>query len=167
MSYEISLNGEISAIQLQSHKGNNYQVMIGDRSYALDVVEVEPGVYSILMDGKSYNVELTVNNQKNYSVNTLYNNFIVDIIDAESRYMNARREHEGEDVSYISTPMPGKVMRILVKEGDEVKAGETLIIVSAMKMESEYKVLKDKKIKSILVKEGDSIEGNQPLILLE
>jgi biotin carboxyl carrier protein len=58
-------------------------------------------------------------------------------------------------------------MRILVKEGDKVKAGETLIIVSAMKMESEYKVLKDKKIKSILVKEGDSIEGNQPLILLE
>lgn len=167
MSYEISINGETSAIHVQSHEGNNYQVAIGNRNYKLDVVEVENGVYSILMNGKSYNVELTRNNPKAYSVNTLYNHFSVDIIDAESRYMNARKEHEDEDVSFISTPMPGKVVRILVKEGDEVKAGDTLIIVSAMKMESEYKVQKDKKIQAVLVKEGDNIDGHQPLILLE
>ena len=167
MSYEISINGEMSAISIQSHEGNNYQVVIDNRVYKLDVVEVENGVYSMLMDNKSYNVELTRDNAKTYSVNTLYNNFAVEIIDAESRYMNARKEHEGEDVSFISTPMPGKVVRILVKEGDEVKAGDTLIIVSAMKMESEYKVIKDKKIQAVLVKEGDNIDGHQPLILLE
>ena len=167
MSYEVNINGETSAVKIQSHEGNNYQVSIGDRNYKLDVVEVENGVYSILMNEKSYNVELTRDNPKKYSVNTLYNHFLVDIIDAESRYMNARKEHEGEDVSFISTPMPGKVVRILVKEGDEVKAGDTLIIVSAMKMESEYKVQKDKKVQAILVKEGDNIDGNQPLILLE
>lgn len=167
MSYEISINGETSAIRLLSHEGNIYHVAIGGRNYELDVIEVENGVYSIVMEGKSYNVELTRANPKAYSVNTLYDNFVVDIIDAESRYMNSRKEHEDEDVSFISTPMPGKVVRILVKEGDEVKAGDTLIIVSAMKMESEYKVLKDKKIQAVLVKEGDNIDGNQPLILLE
>ena len=167
MSYEININGETSAIHMQSHEGNNYEVTIGGRQYNLDVLEVETGVYSILMDGKSYSVELTRDKPKVYSVNTLYNNFTVEIIDAESRYMNARKEHEGEDVSFISTPMPGKVVRILVKEGDEVKAGDTLIIVSAMKMESEYKVQKDKKVQAVLVKEGDNIDGNQPLILLE
>jgi len=167
MSYEISINGETAQIDLQSHEGNAYQVSIGERNYSLDVAEVETGVYSILIDGKSFNVELTRDGIKTYTVNTLYNSFAVEIIDAESRYMNARKEHEDEDVSFISTPMPGKVVRILVKEGDEVKAGETLIIVSAMKMESEYKVQKDKKIQAVLVKEGDNIDGDQPLILFE
>jgi len=63
--------------------------------------------------------------------------------------------------------MPGKVVKILVNEGDRVKGGDTVIIVSAMKMESEYKVVKDRLITKILVKEGDNIDGHQPLIMLE
>jgi len=63
--------------------------------------------------------------------------------------------------------MPGKVVNILVKIGDKVKAGDTVIIVSAMKMESEYKVKKDRTIVDILVKEGDTIDGNQPLIIIK
>lgn len=167
MSYEVNLDGEISGIKLLSHIDNKYEITIGGRHYTVDVVEVENGIYSMLMDGKSYNVELFRKDAKSYTVSTLYNSFSVDILDAESRYMYNRKKHEDEDVSSISTPMPGKVVRILVKEGNEVKAGDTLIIVSAMKMESEYKVQKDKKVKAIMVKEGDNIEGHQPLILLE
>jgi biotin carboxyl carrier protein len=63
--------------------------------------------------------------------------------------------------------MPGKVVEILVKPGDNVKAGETVIIVSAMKMESEYKVRKDRLIKEVKVKEGDTVSANQPLITIE
>jgi biotin carboxyl carrier protein len=63
--------------------------------------------------------------------------------------------------------MPGKIVKILVKIGDKVKAGDTVVIVSAMKMESEYKVKNDRTIKDILVKEGDTIDGNQPLIIIE
>jgi len=48
-----------------------------------------------------------------------------------------------------------------------VKAGDTVIIVSAMKMESEYKVKKDRVIKEIKVKEGDTIQANQPLVVIE
>jgi len=104
---------------------------------------------------------------KKYSANTLYNSFDVEIIDAESRYMNSRKGEEDEEQSFISTPMPGKVVKILVEEGQQVKAGETLIIVSAMKMESEYKVASDRTVTEILVSEGDNIDGNQPLITLE
>ena len=75
--------------------------------------------------------------------------------------------HEAEDADHISTPMPGQVVKILVEEGQKVKGGETVIIVSAMKMESEYKVQKDRVIKQILVKEGENIDGDQPLILFE
>lgn len=167
MSYEISLNGEQENIEIVSREGNNLEIAVGDRNYRIDITEVEKGVYSILHDGQSYNVELTPVENKKYTINTLYNAFDVEIIDAESKYMNSRKKDDDHDQSFISTPMPGKVVKILVEEGQEVKAGETLVIVSAMKMESEYKVITDKVVKEILVKEGDNIDGDQPLITLE
>jgi len=63
--------------------------------------------------------------------------------------------------------MPGKIVKITVKAGEKVKQGQTVIIVSAMKMESEYKTGKAGTIKEIYVREGDTIEGNQPLITIE
>lgn len=167
MSYEINLNGEQEKIEILSKNGNELDVKVGDRRYLLDIVEVENGVYSILLDGTSFNVELIPSENKSYTANTLYNSFDVKIIDAESRYMNSRKGSEDEEQSFISTPMPGKVVKILVEEGQEVKAGDTLVIVSAMKMESEYKVSKDRIVKEVLVSEGDNIDGDQPLITLE
>jgi biotin carboxyl carrier protein len=167
MLHEISLNGKQEKIEILSSQGNEIEVMVGDRKYQLDIIEVENGVYSILMNGTSFNVELIRNDLKKYSANTLYNSFDVEIIDAETRYLKNRRGNEAEEQSFISTPMPGKVVKILAKQGQQVKAGETLIIVSAMKMESEYKVSSDRIVKEILVTEGDNIDGNQPLISLE
>ena len=63
--------------------------------------------------------------------------------------------------------MPGKVVKVFASEGDEVTEGQTLVVISAMKMESEYKAPMDGKIKKVSVKEGDTIEGNQILIELE
>ena len=63
--------------------------------------------------------------------------------------------------------MPGKIVKVLFDVGDKVKAGDTVIIVSAMKMESEYKVKTDRVIKEIKVKEGDTIQANQPLVIIE
>ena len=143
------------------------EISVDNRNYKIDILEVEKGIYSIIYDGISYNVELISKSNSAYHATTLYNSFDIKIIDAEERYRSSRRKLEDEDDAYISTPMPGKVVKILVKEGDRVLGGDTVIIVSAMKMESEYKVVKDRIIKKVLVKEGDNIEGNQPLIMLE
>ena len=167
MSYEISLNGQQESIELLNKDGNLIDIAVGDRQYHVDLKEVEKGVYSIILDGISFNVELTTAGNKKYLVDTLYNSFDVEIIDAETKYMNSRKKDNDDDQSFISTPMPGKVVKIFVEEGQEVKAGETLVIVSAMKMESEYKVTTDKIVKEILVKEGDNVDGDQPLITLE
>ena len=166
-NYEIKIGDKVSNIELLGVDGNNMEILIDDRNYIVDIIEVENGIYSILYHGISYNVELISKNKKNYNVTTLYNSFDVEVIDAETRYKNSRKKSEDEDSAFISTPMPGKVVKILVKEGDKVKGGDTVIVVSAMKMESEYKVVKDRIITKVLVKEGDNIEGDQPLIMLE
>ncbi len=51
--------------------------------------------------------------------------FDVEVIDAESKYLKNRKKDDGEDQNVIASPMPGKVVKVLVKEGDKVKAGET------------------------------------------
>jgi biotin carboxyl carrier protein len=168
MSMEISLNNRTANIELLSRDKNKIKIKVDDQTYDLDIVMVENGVYSLLMDGKSYNVELIQNqSNKKYIVNTLYNSHDVEIIDAESKYLKSRKKDDVDDNLAISSPMPGKIVKILVKKGDKVKAGETVIIISAMKMESEYKVKKDRIIKDILVKEGDTIDGNQALVMIE
>jgi biotin carboxyl carrier protein len=168
MSYEININDRTSNIELLNREGNKVKIALDDKKYDVDIVMVERCVYSLIIDGVSYNVELFENNScKKYIVNTLYESFDVEIVDAESKYLKSRKKDEEEDENFISTPMPGKVVKIPVKVGDKVKAGDTVVIISAMKMESEYKVKKDRIIKDIKVKEGDTVDGHQPLIYIE
>ncbi|MBC7094877.1 acetyl-CoA carboxylase biotin carboxyl carrier protein subunit [Thermococcus sp.] len=68
--------------------------------------------------------------------------------------------------SVISAPMPGKILRVLVREGDQVKVGQGLLVLEAMKMENEIPSPKDGVVKRILVKEGETVDTAQPLIEL-
>lgn len=168
MALEINIDGNSSSVELLSKDGNKHQVEIDGKMYEVDLVMVEKGVYSMIYKNKSYNVELIQGREpKTYTINTLYNSYDVDIMDAEAKYLKGRKQDELDDDNAISSPMPGKVVKILVKIGDKVKAGDTVIIISAMKMESEYKVKSDRVIKDILIKEGDTIDGHQQLIIIE
>lgn len=168
MALEIQIGNRTAYVEKVSQDESRMMISIDGKEHEVDVVMVEEGVYSILYKGKSFNVELVnTDNPKSYAVNTLYNSYDVDIIDAERKYLMNRRGGDLDDENHISSPMPGKVVKIPVEVGDEVKAGKPVIIVSAMKMESEYKVKKDRVVKDILVKEGDVIEGNQTLVIVE
>lgn len=168
MPLEININGRIATVMLHKQKDNIYEIEVDGRLYKLDANMVERGVYSVLHDNISYNVELIEKNDiRHYNVNTYYHSYDVEIIDAEAKYRQNRSGEHLDDIRKIASPMPGKVVKIPVKVGDEIKAGDTVIVVSAMKMESEYKVQKDRIVKEILVKEGDTIDGDQTLVVVE
>ncbi len=171
MILEINIDNRSAEVELLKKENNKTKLSIDGKQYDVDIVAIEPGVYSILLNDKSYNIELKHrDNSKNYSVivDTLYNSYDIEIVDAESKYQKNRQKDDIDDENVtLSTPIPGKVVKILVKVGEHLKAGETAIIVEAMKMQSEYKVKKDRVVKEILVKEGDAVQGNQPLIIVE
>ncbi len=165
---EIKIDERTASVELINSEENNFKISIDGKVYDANIIMVERGVYSILIDGKSYNVELFESgNQKEYLVNTFYHSYELEVIDAESKYLKSRSSDDSHQEAIISSPMPGKVVKIPVKVGDRVNAGDTVIIVSAMKMESEYKVKIDRVVKEIKVKEGDTIAANQPLIIVE
>lgn len=167
MPTEVKINDRNALVEVLSREGSRLRISIDGKKYDADVVMVEEGVYSIIIDNRSHNIELIQTDNKNYLVNTYSKSYEVEVIDAESKYLKSRRRDDGHEEAIISSPMPGKVVKILVSVGDEVKAGDTVIIVSAMKMESEYKVKKDRVIKEIKVREGDTIQANQPLVIIE
>ncbi len=169
MPLEIHVDSEKSDVKLISRDGNRMKVAVNDTIYDIDFEKVGKGIYSILYNNQSYNVEL-VNGKtvRDYYVNTPNQSFEVQIVDAQARYEQARNKAEGvEGVNVISSPMPGKVVRIFVKEGDEVEVGQPVVVISAMKMESEYKAGVAGIIKKINVSENDTIESHQPLVVIE
>src|SRR5210317_1428825 len=135
MSTEININDRTALVEILSREGNKVRISIDNKKYDADIVMVEEGVYSIIIDNRSHNIELIRSDHKNYVVNTYARSYDVEIIDAESKYQKSRRRDDSHEETVISSPMPGKVVKILVKVGDEVKAGDTIVIVSAMKME--------------------------------
>lgn len=169
MALDIKIGDRLAEVKLISREGTKASLSIDGKIYDVDIIMVEDGIYSILHEGKSYTIEMIPGSgPKSYFVNTYYTSHEVEVIDAQSRYQqNRNRDGLNSSDKIISTPMPGKVVKIPVQVGDEVIKGTTLIIISAMKMESEYKSPADGKVKKIYVNEGDAITGNQPLIEIE
>jgi biotin carboxyl carrier protein len=169
MAVEIKIGDRIAWVDLINQDGNILEVMVDQKKYKVDLMHTADGTFSILEGGHSYNIELVPQNHpKKYTAYTLYQEFDVEVIDAEARYLlNRGANGFGSTDNKISSPMPGKVVKILVNEGDNIEEGETAIIISAMKMESEYKAPMSGKVKRVHVNEGDTVEGSQILIELE
>ena len=157
---EIHIGDRVAEIELVSKEDNKVVLTIDGKPFEADVVMAENGTCNILMDGRS-------ENGKSYKVNTHYSSFNVEIVDSQAKYLRMRKKGEDEQNDRITSPMPGKVVKIPVTAGQEMRTGDTVIVIEAMKMQSNYKVTSDCRIKEILVQEGDNITGDQTLITLE
>ncbi len=129
--------------------------------------------FKVVVNGMEYDVAVKRVTRTLYRVKL--GDKVTDVVIREEGVTVQRRIEEGkekrEEVIVEGEPiramLPGVVTKILVKEGDEVKAGETIMILEAMKMENEVKSIKDGKIKRILVKEGDRVEKDDVLAVME
>lgn len=169
MSLEISLDKRRETIELIEQDGNKVKILIGKTEYELNVVKTSKGTYSIIHEGESYDIAVVrEKNYKNYIVNSEAHSYKVEIIDAETKFQKLKQKDDMDNGdSTIISPMPGKIVKILVVEGQHLEAGDTAIIISAMKMESEFKVKRKGVVMKINVKEGEIVEGGKKLIVIK
>ncbi|MDP3913319.1 MAG: acetyl-CoA carboxylase biotin carboxyl carrier protein subunit [Bacteroidota bacterium] len=169
MSIEIKLDKRIASVEILKQFENLLEIKVDDKIYQVDLMHNDEGIFSILVNGRSFNIELVPQPKpKHYTAYTLYDSYDLEVIDAESRYLRNRTGGvQMLSENTIVSPMPGKVVKIPVSVGDEVKKGDTLITISAMKMESEYKSPIDGKVAIIHVAEGSTVDANQVLIEIE
>lgn len=119
---------------------------------------------SFLFDGKSYLIDV-LGQDTEYTVFTRNSFRTIKIFNDEMLLHESLKKGGGFGTdNQLKSGMPGKIIEIFVKEGDEVKAGKPLLIMEAMKMENEMRASGDVKIKQICVKQGDSVESGAVLI---
>ena len=165
---EIHIGNRTADISLVSKDGNKISFLIDDKPYDVDIVMAENGSCSILYNGISFNAELTRSEDgRSYDVNMFYRSYHVDIVDNQVKYLRMRKSENETQENSIKAPMPGKVIRIPVQKGDRLSAGDIVMVIEAMKMQSNYKVASDCIVTDILVQEGDAVSANQVLIQLE
>jgi biotin carboxyl carrier protein len=126
-----------------------------------DLIEVEPGVYTAILDGQSY--ELTVSDSE---VEIEGVRFEVEIEDPR-KWNPADGGLSAHGREAVKAPMPGKVIRILVKEGEVIAARQGVVVVEAMKMQNELKSPRAGRVATIAVKENQAVNAGSVLITIE
>lgn len=122
---------------------------------------------SFLFQGKSYLIDV-LGKDTEYTVFTRNSFRTIKIFNDEMLLHESLKKGGGfGSNSELKSGMPGKIIEIFVKEGDEVPAGKPLLIMEAMKMENEMRSSNVVKIKKICVKQGDSVESGAVLIQFE
>jgi len=165
---KIYIGNREADIELFNREENQVRLYIDGKNYEIDITMLQDGLYSILENGKSYNAEFSYSeDRKNYKVNVAFSSHNIQIPDKKrNRFLSKLSMDEQQDDKIIS-PMPGKVVRIPVQVGDQLQAGETVIIIETMKMQNNYKVASDCIIKEIVVAEDEIINSSQLLIRLD
>jgi biotin carboxyl carrier protein len=144
----------------------SYRFRLGDeRERVADVERPEPDVYSVLLDGRMYDARVEETPAGLVVVIDGYR-FEIEVRDPR-RWSRKDAARGGEGVHTLAAPMPGKVVRVLVAQGDMVEAGQGLLVVEAMKMQNEMKASRAGRILSLTVKEGATVAAGEILATIE
>jgi biotin carboxyl carrier protein len=165
LTYEIQIGGKTFRVTLTRRDGA-WICHVDDREIAVDFSQVEPGVLSLLMDGRSYECRLdrAAGETSIWVGGTRYG---VEVRDPRSLRSRRAAVGHGDGPVRLIAPMPGKVVRVLAAENTEVQAGQGVLVVEAMKMQNEIKSPKKGVVQRILAAEGAAVNAGDALAIVE
>ncbi len=160
---QAKVNEKIYDIELVEKDGNKVLISLNGELVDVDAVLSENGFCSILYGGRSYNAECVNPEEGKYVITTNFRRFEIELGNPRKRYM--RTSAQEDDVQdCIKAPMPGKIVKVFVEPGQEVRKGDALLIIEAMKMQSTYTALQDSIVEKVNVGAGDSVLSDHVLI---
>lgn len=148
--------------------GKSLTAEIDGRVYEIEASEPEPNVYLFKHANKIYQIFVSPREKPDapFAVNLGSQHYEIKIFDTK-RLRGSGSGGQIEGSSEIKTAMPGKVVRVLAEAGAEIKQGEGVIIVEAMKMQNEMKSPKDGIVKEIRCAEGATVNAGDVLAVIE
>ena len=166
MKFNLLLDGQNYDIELR--KGKSAMVWVGNQTFQADVTKTDEGLV-VSLDDKEFLVKL---NHSHVSINGHMHSVEVKNLrrgrptahkgERSSEYDNQNQAGEGT----IYPPMPGRIISIKVKEGDEVKIGSPILILEAMKMQNEIASPVDGTVKEIRAEEGSLVEAKDVMVVI-
>lgn len=168
MSYTVTnQNGASFKADLKT-TGTIFEGLLNDKEVSGNFIKINDYQFHFIYNNNSYNLEVIKINHDDklmvLKVNSVrYTLNLKDKFDELLKNLGLDNL-TAKKVSDVKAPMPGMVLSILVKEGDEVKKGDTLLILEAMKMENSLKASADGMVKKVVAVKGTAVEKNQVLI---
>jgi 3-methylcrotonyl-CoA carboxylase alpha subunit len=174
-SVKLQVGDEVLEISYRWLGADRYEVACGDWQTAAQVVSCEPGLRGQAgqagqtgQTGQTGKISLSFDGaQQQYRVTEAGEQFYVHSFQSSRRVMRLPRypiRHAASEQESANAPMPGQVLRILVEAGQQVKAGEALVILEAMKMEQTIRAAADGVVEAILVKTGEVVAPGDRLV---
>ncbi|MGC2646749.1 MAG: biotin/lipoyl-containing protein [Candidatus Sulfotelmatobacter sp.] len=164
MLYDVTIDGKKYGLDLNRADGR-WSCHLDGREVEVDAILARPDVLSLRVGNLAYEIKSErVANDLHLWVGST--RFAAEVRDPRSLRGRARAA-DGRGPKKIVAPMPGKVVRLLVKEGDEVELGAGVAVVEAMKMQNEIKSPKKGTVQKIMATEGAAVNAGDVLAIVE
>jgi biotin carboxyl carrier protein len=182
VTYNIDVNGRVRRVGVERAAGG-FIVSVDGRRHAADVTVID-GLWSLIVDDdppgaglrRSYEVAVTEQLSGSGGLTIHVDGRLVSAaVAGTTRGSWGRRGHDGGSAAAlangapqrVTAPMPGKVVKVLVRQGDLVAARQGVVVVEAMKMENELRAPKAGTVAAINVSEGASVDAGAVLVVIE
>jgi biotin carboxyl carrier protein len=164
MTYDIIIDGRHFKLELDRAEGR-WSCRLDGREIEIDAVLVRPDVLSLRAGNNAYEVRC----ERADGLSLVWvgsARFTTEVRDPRSLRSRARPADD-HGPRKLTAPMPGKVVRVLVREGEEVQSGDGVLVVEAMKMQNEIKSPRKGTIQKILVTEGAAVNAGDVLAVIQ
>ncbi|MDG1849001.1 MAG: acetyl-CoA carboxylase biotin carboxyl carrier protein subunit [Flavobacteriales bacterium] len=166
--YKAKIDNEIFDFEFNDQKG--LVATINGEPFKIDL-EKQRSIHHVIHNHRSFTIEIVEFDAKNKSCILKVNNQEI-IVSVEDRYDQLLHklgmdDFNSQKVNEVVAPMPGLVIRIIAKEGDQILKGDNLVVLEAMKMENMIKSPTDGIVKSIEVEQNKTVDKNQVLVKFE
>jgi len=166
MKFAVQISGKRRTVELQRDSGR-WQISLDGAAFDADAVEISPNVFSVLLNGESYEVRIAAAKDGKLTLQTRHHEFVAEVVDPRAWRGRLHGTVEAQGRQQIVAPMPGKVVRVLVQAGDKVEAGQGLLVVEAMKMQNEVRSPKTGTVERLLAKEGQAVNAGEVLAWID
>jgi biotin carboxyl carrier protein len=165
MNFDVEIDGLATRLEVE-RDGEHCRFRLGEQEERnAQLGAVEPGVYSVLLDGRSYEARAEPGDDCVW-ITIRGRRFRVTIRDPRCWSRTGARA-PGQDRENVIASMPGKVVRVLVKPGESVAAGQGILVVEAMKMQNEMKTRRGGTVVTVAVREGETVVAGAILATIE
>ena len=164
MIFDAAVDGRPARVEVRS-AGGVHTVLVDGRPLRVDVFPTARHFTTLIIDGRAHDAGV-LRQGATYAVALGGGTFEVTLT-AAARGVAAPHRKAAAGPAKVTAPMPGKIVRVVASAGQEVKAGECLVVMEAMKMENEIRAPRNGRIKDVVVKEGQAVESGALLILVE
>jgi biotin carboxyl carrier protein len=172
MTFEIEIGGRVRSVAVEplpgaGPRGGPFRLSIDGRAVEVDAQPTDLGLSLLFRaEGRTLDTALTERAGGEWLVQ-LPHVAVTALVDGRRFRRGGADEPKGHGAGRLTAPMPGRVVRVLVKPGDEVSARQGLVVVEAMKMENELTAPRAGRVTEVAVTEGQSVESGRLLVQIE